>query len=115
MIYLRRGNVFRDMKKFDRAIVDYSEVIRLMPGDARGWRNRALIWLMKYDDDQGIADYDQAIRLDPTDALSYNNRGHAHLAKGHRDKAIADFRKALELRPGLADAVNGLKRLGAAP
>jgi tetratricopeptide (TPR) repeat protein len=112
MTYLLRGSIFRDMRKYDNAIADYSQVIRLAPNDAEGWRNRGLIWLQKYDDDRGIADYDQAIRLDPNDAVSYNNRGQAHLSKGHREQAIADFRKALELQPGQLNAVQGLKRLG---
>jgi tetratricopeptide (TPR) repeat protein len=77
------------MSKYDNAIADYSEVIRLVPNDAEAWRNRGLIWLLKYDDDRGIADYDQAIKLDPNDADSYNNRGQAHLSKGHRQQAIA--------------------------
>jgi hypothetical protein len=52
-IYLLRGNIFRDVRKYDNAIADYSEVIRLAPKDAEGWRNRGLIWLLKYDDDKG--------------------------------------------------------------
>ena len=92
---------------------DYGEVIRLAPGDPRGWRNRGLIRPFKEDLAHGIADYDQAIKLDPTDAYSHNNRGQAKLRKGDRDGVIAVFKKALELRPDLRQVQEIVRRLGA--
>src|SRR5262249_37620213 len=65
MTYLRRGNVYRDIDDLDRAGADYGKVIALIPGDARGWRNRALIRLFKGDNAGGIADYNKALKLDP--------------------------------------------------
>jgi Flp pilus assembly protein TadD len=86
-----------------------------MPDDARGWRNRGMVRLLKGDNAGGIADYDKAIRLDPTDAFSWNNRGQAKLRRGDRKGAIADFRKTLELRPDLQQVRQALEQLGVKP
>jgi len=90
-------------------------VIRLAPEDARGWRNRGMMYLLQDEWAKGIADYDQAIRFDPNDAYSYNNRGIARAAKKDREGAIADFRKALALRPDMQQTRERLQELGATP
>jgi tetratricopeptide (TPR) repeat protein len=95
--YLDRGNAFRDLNQLDRAIADYSVIVDKAPDDARGWRNRGLVRLMKDDAAGAIADYDKAIRRDPNDAYSYNNRGMALLLAQQIDRAIADFDAALRL------------------
>jgi Flp pilus assembly protein TadD len=90
-------------------------VVRFAPDDARGWRNRGLMHLVKDDFEKALADYDQAIKLDPRDAYSFNNRGIARIGKGDRTGAIANFRKALILNPMLQQTRDQLKALGATP
>ena len=115
LAYISRGNVHRDKDDLDKAIVDYSEAIRVDPKDARGWRNRGMMYLFKNDNKKGVADYDKAVLLDPADVNSWNNRGQGRMRTGDKQGAIADFRKALELKPGLPTALESLKKLGAAP
>ncbi len=112
--YCNRGHGLTEQRELDRALADYREVIRLAPEDARGWRNRGLIYLFKEDYARGIVDYTQALRFDPTDVFSWNNRGQARMRNGDRAGAIADFKKALELRPDLETARDALRRLGVA-
>jgi regulator of sirC expression with transglutaminase-like and TPR domain len=88
-------------------------VIRLVPTDARGWRNRGMIRLYQGDNKGGLADYDKALQYDSADVFSWNNRGQARLRLGDKPGAIADFRKALELRPDLQTARDALQKLGA--
>src|SRR5262249_33235616 len=106
-------NVYRDSEQLDRAADDYGEAIRLVPTDARGWRNRGMIRLIQGDNRGGIANYDKALQYEPSDAVSWNNRGQARMRLGDKQGAIADFRKALELRPGLPTAREALQKLGA--
>jgi len=89
--------------------------IRVAPTDARGWRNRGMIKLMKYDNAGGIADYDKALEYDPKDAYSWNNRGIAKRDTGDKIGAIADFKKALEINPNLPSTRQALEELGAKP
>ena len=114
LVYINRGNVFRDTEQLDRAAADYGEATRIAPTDARGWRNRGMIRLYQGDNKAGLADYDQALQYDPADAYSWNNRGQAKRRLGDKQGAIADFRKALKINPSLRTARDGLQQLGAA-
>ena len=91
---------------------DYGEAIRVAPTDARGWRNRGMIKLMKNDNAGGIADYNKAIEYDPSDAYSWNNRGIAKRDSGDKAGAIADFKKALAINPNLSNTRQLLRELG---
>jgi len=115
LAYLARGNAYRASEQLDRAEADYASVIRIAPTDARGWRNRGLIRLVKGNNKSAVADYDKALQYDPADVYSWNNRALAKMRVGDKKGAIADLRKALELRPGLESALAALKQLGAAP
>ena len=110
-----RDSVYRSMEQLDKAAADYAKVIEIAPKDARGWRNRALIKLMKDDFKGGIADYDEALKYDARDAYSWNNRAIAKRESGDKDGAIADFKKALEINPQLPTARKALSEMGAAP
>ena len=114
LVYINRGNVYRDTEQLKRAAADYGAAAKIAPTDARGWRNRGMIRLYQGDTKRGIADYDKALQCDPADAYSWNNRGHGKMRRGDRSGAISDFRKALEIDPNLRTAREGLQQLGAA-
>ncbi len=107
--------MYRAKEQLDRAESDYAEVVRIAPTDARGWRNRGLIRLMKEDFSAAIADYDKALEYDAKDAASWNNRGVAKRESGDRNGAIADFQKALQINPTLSSARHSLQELGLKP
>jgi tetratricopeptide (TPR) repeat protein len=104
--YNNRGNAYFADKDYDRAIVDYTEAIRLDPKYALAQNNRGNAYKAKGDYDSAIADYTETIRLDPEDALAYFKRGNAHEAKKDYGRAIADFTEAIELNPNNANAFN---------
>ena len=109
---LFRSNAYRDSEQLDKAAADYSEVTKLAPEDARGWRNRGLIRFFQGNNKGGIADYDKALQYDPADVDSWNNRGQGKMRLGDKAGAIADFRKALELEPDIKSARDSLQSLG---
>jgi tetratricopeptide (TPR) repeat protein len=94
------------MKKhdYDRAIADYSEVIRIDPKTAVAYDNRGLSYFAKGDVDRAIADYSDAIRIDPKFANALVHRGNAYYGKTDHDRALADLSEALRIDPKLADA-----------
>ena len=52
LAFFERGLCLRlagDKGRMDDAIADFSESIRLAPGDYLSWRNRAMIWFAKGD------------------------------------------------------------------
>ena len=101
-----RALLHKHKGEYDQAIADYTEIIRLNPGDYDACYNRGLIYDLKGDDDKAIADFTGAVRLKPDYAYAYNDRGWAYAKKGDDDKAIADFTEVIRLKPGYADAYN---------
>jgi tetratricopeptide (TPR) repeat protein len=55
------------VKDYDKAIADYSEIIRLKPKNAHGYMKRSYLYEQKGDLPKAIADCEQAIKLDPKD------------------------------------------------
>ncbi|MGH7821281.1 MAG: tetratricopeptide repeat protein, partial [Candidatus Binatia bacterium] len=97
----RRGVVYRSRSKFDAAIADLSEAIRLSPESAVVRLDRGIARSSKGDYAGAIDDYSEAIRLDPGLAPAWWNRAVVRERKGDRDGAIADLRKVIELtKPG---------------
>ena len=96
-----QGNFYFIEGKFDKAIEEYTEVIRvpLYTCDfyflAYFFRGTAHITIGN--DDLGITDYDKAINLNPEFALAYLYRGNFHRAKGDHRKAVKDYNVALGL------------------
>ena len=100
--YGNRGNAYRDLKRYNEAIVDYNKVMELDPKDALAYKNRGLAYYSLKRYDEAIADCNKAIELDPKDAMIYHNRGVAYRDLERDDEAIADYNKAIELDPNLA-------------
>jgi tetratricopeptide (TPR) repeat protein len=87
---------------FDRAIADYSEVIRLNPGDPRtaaAFNNRGNAYVAKKEFDRAIADFSEVIRFDPNNASAFVKRGLEYAKKIDFIRAIADFDEAIRLDP----------------
>jgi tetratricopeptide (TPR) repeat protein len=104
---LSRGDANRTEGKYEEAVKDYDEVIRVEPNYALAYNNRGLANYHKGNYDQAIADFNEALRLNPNYADAYNNRGLAYYAKGDLDKALADYNQAITHDDGLALAYNG--------
>ena len=85
--------------RFDLAIPDLDEAIRLNPAHVDAYRARGDCHRYREECDRAIADYEAALRLNPKDSLSCRGRGAAYRAKGELDRAIADYDTALQLNP----------------
>jgi lipoprotein NlpI len=99
--YSSRGRRYFDEGDNDRAIADYSEMIRLKPKGTNvyDYTFRGRMYFAKGDNDRAIADFNEAIRLDPTNPIPYLHRGLSYLYSGNLTKALADLSQANELPP----------------
>jgi tetratricopeptide (TPR) repeat protein len=104
--YGSRGRRHYEAGQLDRAVADYTEAIRLDPGNVTVLSRRSLAYHDQGDPDRAVADASEAIRLDPTYGSAYTNRGLAYHAKGDLARAVADATEAMRLLPGDAKPHN---------
>jgi len=85
-------------------IADYTEAIRLQPGDPIGYWLRGLAYSHLNQNDNAINDLNEAIDLNPNFPPAYCSRGKAYRDLGRYDKAISDYNQAIRLKPDFAEA-----------
>jgi lipoprotein NlpI len=112
MTFNIRGNNYDKLKKYDLAIADYTEVIRLLPKFEYAYANRALVKTRKGDFIAALLDYDQAVRINPKNSYAVYGRGVARLRSGDIPGGNADIAAAIRADPGIAALY---REIGAAP
>jgi serine/threonine protein kinase/Flp pilus assembly protein TadD len=105
----RRAYADSGLGKYDVAIQDLGEGIRLQPDSALAFCVRGSYFFEKGEIDAAIQDLNKAIALDPSDALAFASRCAALNANHRYDDAIRDCTESIRLRPkfGLALSYRG--------
>ena len=89
--YLNRGIAHRKLGENALAVADYTQHIKLMPDDVRGYNGlcfaRALMGQLKV----ALADCNKALSLVPDDRYTLDTRGFVNVKLGLYDAAIADY------------------------
>ena len=96
-VLLTRGSIYRQLKEYDKAIDDYTEIFKLNPNHVQAYNNRGNVYALKGLQEEAINDYDEAIKLDPKYPEAYNNRANQKAMKREYDVAIKDYTMALDL------------------
>jgi predicted O-linked N-acetylglucosamine transferase (SPINDLY family) len=98
-----KGNALRRLQRFDQALSNYDEAIRINPdfAEAHASRGSALFALNRFN--EAGESYDKAIALRP-DADTYKQCGDLCVTLYRFDAAIAFYDNALKLRPDYAAA-----------
>ncbi|MEA3195275.1 MAG: hypothetical protein QOD26_3608 [Betaproteobacteria bacterium] len=101
--YYNRGRLYSFQGRYDLALPDINETVRLdalgpEPDDLRAatFHLRGSIQTALRNFDSALADFDQSIQLYPRNAAPYLGRGNAWLVKRDAERAIADFNRALK-------------------
>lgn len=101
-ILFRRGYLLQTFEHYDKAIRDFSEIIRLDPRNPFAYHNRGETQRMKGDFGSAIEDFNRALKLKPNLAWSYAARGFARLGMNDTVAAEADFAECLRRDPSLS-------------
>jgi tetratricopeptide (TPR) repeat protein len=99
-----RANLVAQGGDFEKAITDYTEVIRLHPGFDDAYYRRGLIHQVQNRSEEALADYSEALRLNPDFQLAYANRSDVLGELGRHEAAIADLGEVIRLEPTFAQA-----------
>ena len=105
--YNNRGWWYSAKGDLNRAIADYTEVIKFDPDSARAHNNRARAYEKKGDYTLALQDYVEVSRLEPTNAPVWNSRCWTRAIIGQElQKALADCEEALRIRPDEASSID---------
>jgi len=100
----QRATVYVSQGKFQEAIGDYSEALKVKSKDPDIFERRAYAEIQLKDYDKALHDYNEAIKLSPEDPKYYQVRAFIYQTKGDFKAALADVDKVLKLDPNNQDA-----------
>lgn len=95
--YYVRGNLYAEVKQFDRAIEDYDRAIALNAAFAEGFHQRGLAHWSRGEFKKAIQDFDKLIALEPMNSTAYRDRGNTNRDRGDYDQAVEDYQQAMRL------------------
>jgi tetratricopeptide (TPR) repeat protein len=100
--FLNRGERRRAMGRFDMAIRDYAEALRLDPSASTAKVGRGWAFLKKKDYQTALEDFNDALRQNPESVPAYAGRGACYAGLGRYAEAIVDFSQAVRRDPDQA-------------
>ena len=89
---LTRAGILEKLGKFDDAIAEYSEIIKLFPNHLPPYLRRCLLYLEKREAEQAVKDCSTVIKIDPKNLEAYTGRHRAYGILGDTVKASKDSR-----------------------
>ena len=107
-----RGLWYQEHDEFDKAIQDYTSIIKINPKNKSAHFNLGYlhqVHLKVYS--EAVKHFSRAIEVDPQYAEAYLNRGLCFESMGNIVAAKKDFEAALANRPGYVLAEEGIKRV----
>jgi len=96
--YIKQGVANTKLERYNQAIEDFSQAIRLDPKNAQYYYKRGITYGNLNQHQRAIEDFNEAIRLNPKYAEAYSNRGFVYMVKlENKKKACSDWKRACEL------------------
>lgn len=96
-VLVNRGNALLDLGRYDEAITDYTDALRLSPNRTQALVNRASAYFRTKRLDLALRDLNEAEKSDPAFAGTYYNRAWVWHALKAEDRARQDLHRAAEL------------------
>lgn len=104
--YLKRGDAYQIIGKYQPAITDYNKAIELNYGFTDAYFHRGNAYAALGNLEQAIKDYEKAIDIDPKNADAYYNLGNIYANLKDYQRAILNFNFAVKLNPKYTEAYN---------
>lgn len=98
-IYCGRGIVFAGQGKFDKAITDYDNALKLLPNYYKAYISRAIAFTQKKDYKAAIYDFKKAVEINPTSGEAYFNMARVYEIMGRNNEAAKAYLLFIEHAP----------------
>ena len=107
----QRATAAMNEQRFQEAITDFDEALKLVSKDAKIYERRAYVLMQLKEYDKALADYSEAIGLSPKEVRYYQLRSYIYEMKGDVQKSMADTEQVLKLQKGHPEAKSRKERL----
>lgn len=103
--YYERANAKEKLNRYEEAINDYIQAIRINPDYADAFYNLGNLRLNKMEDYEGaVYDFSNAIRVKPDYSLAWNDRAVAREKMNDTVGALSDYSEAIRISPKYSEA-----------
>jgi len=109
--YQQRAFSYANDQRFQEALNDLNEAVKINPRDARAYEQRAAIEMKINDYDKAVADYGEAIKANPGEIKYHLYRGYIYELRGDLQNAMAETEAALKISSKNKEAVERKQRL----
>lgn len=106
-LLILRGRSWLTEDDPESAADDYSQALKLTPGNPEALRGRVRAYDLLQKFDAAVEDWTALIALKPDDDKLYRSRGASRLGTKDYAAAIADYDKSLQINPAALDAYIG--------
>jgi len=106
--YNNRANIYMDMNKFDSAVIDYKESIKIKPDYYVALDNIGAMYARRGMYDSALVYFTKAIEMKSDYKPVYNNRAIVYLNTNRFKEAINDWQTYLNKDPGNPDVMNSI-------
>jgi Tfp pilus assembly protein PilF len=98
-------------RDYDGAVEQYTEVVALRPGSAKGYNNLGVALKRKGAQEEALKNFSRALIIEDSYSEAWSNRGWVYLEQNRWREARQDFERALEIDPNDEGALHGLSRV----
>ena len=109
--YQQRAYSYANDQRFQDALGDLAEAIRINPRDAHAYEQRAAIEMKMIDYEKALADYGAAININPGEIKYHLYRGYIYELRGDLPNAMAETEAALKISSKNKEALERKQRL----
>lgn len=95
--YYLRGLAYKNLQKYEEALRDYEEAIKLIPNDAKVYNNKGVVLEKLRKFEEAKTAYKKALEINPEHETANNNLGELYDRFGEHEKALPYYTKQLEL------------------
>jgi len=108
MALYNRGNVLRDLQRYEEALASYDRALALNLKSPELFNNRGNVLRDLSRLREALESYEQALAMQPDATEPLNNRGTTLLDLGQTKSAIACFQRVLQLKPDSPETLDNL-------
>jgi len=104
--YVDLGDLYKEQKKYAKALFAYRKAIELRPNDVLGHNKLAILYSLVQKYDEAASEFQKAIELTPRNVYLYHNLAKLYKTQRKYKKAIEVYKKIIELEPNSAKVYN---------